>query len=67
MPISVRIPRLLIEVDGSQHFIDEAQATDAQRDRFFSGAGYGVLRVTTAEVLGELDSVVAGILGCLPG
>jgi very-short-patch-repair endonuclease len=59
--------RLVIEVDGSQHFGDAAQAQDAQRNRFFAGAGYGVLRVTTSEVLGGIEGVVAAVLARLPG
>lgn len=59
--------RLLIEVDGSQHFADEAQRTDRQRDLVFAAHGYAVLRVTTADVLGDPGAVVATILGRLPG
>jgi very-short-patch-repair endonuclease len=58
--------KLLIEVDGSQHFTDAAQEEDARRDRIFAAAGYAVLRVTTAEVLGDPGAVVAAVLGRLP-
>jgi very-short-patch-repair endonuclease len=59
--------RLLIEVDGSQHFTDAAQAEDRRRDALFAASGYTVLRVTTAQVLGDPAEVVAATLARLPG
>jgi very-short-patch-repair endonuclease len=57
--------KLLIEVDGSQHFSDVAQADDRRRDSIFATEGYAVLRVTTAEVLGDPGAVAAAVLARL--
>ncbi len=55
-------PRLVIEVDGSSHFEDAAIAYDARRDAFLGTQGYRVLRVTTHDVLTNLDGVCEAIL-----
>ena len=57
---------LIVEVDGSGHFTDEAGAYDARRDAFLRSKGFRVLRVTTSDVLNRLDSVYAAILAALP-
>jgi len=62
-----RTGRLIIEVDGAQHFTDAAAAHDARRDTFLRAEGYRVLRVTSADVLNRLDGVHAAILAALPG
>ena len=56
---------LIVEVDGSDHFTDEAIAYDARRDAFLHRMGFHVLRVTTADVLNRLDGVHAVILEAL--
>jgi very-short-patch-repair endonuclease len=53
--------KLIVEVDGSQHFADEPAARDARRDTFLHTKGYRVLRVTASDVLNHLDSVYAAI------
>ena len=58
--------RLVIEVDGSQHFTDGEIAYDARRDAFLRGQGYKVLRVTTLDVLTNLDGVHSAIAALLP-
>ena len=54
--------RLVVEVDGSQHFDDAAQTYDSQRDAFIASEGYRVLRFTTFEVLRHIDGVGETIL-----
>jgi very-short-patch-repair endonuclease len=51
-------PRLVIEVDGSQHLESER---DAERDRYLVGLGCRVLRFWNPEVLGDLDTVIEAI------
>lgn len=58
--------RLVIEVDGAQHFTDAAIDADARRTAVLNGQGYRVLRVTTPDVLGHLDLVVDLILSATP-
>jgi very-short-patch-repair endonuclease len=52
--------RLIVEVDGGQH---AENARDTERDRWFSGAGYRVLRYWNNDVLknpnGALESILA--------
>ena len=45
--------RLIVEVDGPYHAQAARRRADARRDRRLKKAGYRVLRLTAAEVLGE--------------
>jgi len=58
--------KLVIEVDGSQHFTDEAQAHDARRNAFMHAQGYRVLRFTTLDVITNLEGVYTAVLALLP-
>jgi very-short-patch-repair endonuclease len=51
--------KLIVEVDGSQHAVE--QERDAARTRFLNGEGYRVLRFWNNEVLGNPDGVLAVI------
>jgi len=58
-------PRLVVELDGSQH---QANAEyDARRDRFFQEQGFAVLRFPTDAPLRNLDGVRTAILEKLKG
>ena len=50
--------RLVIEVDGGQHFTDEGMAKDAMRTRALNRMGLRVLRFDNLQVLKETDAVV---------
>ena len=54
--------KLVIEVDGSQHFSDETTEYDRIRDEFMRSLGLKVLRVTNTEVLkntkGSIESII---------
>lgn len=54
--------RLVIEVDGATHSIEDEIAYDKRRDEWFSAHGYRLLRVTNAEVYRNLDGVRETIL-----
>jgi very-short-patch-repair endonuclease len=57
--------RLIVEVDGIQHFEAEHAAKDASRDADLSWRGFKVLRFTNADVSDTLDGVVLEILAAL--
>ncbi|MGZ3315274.1 MAG: endonuclease domain-containing protein, partial [Caulobacteraceae bacterium] len=49
--------KLVIEVDGYYHSLPERQEKDAERDAWLNRQGYRVLRLSTAEVQGNLATV----------
>ena len=53
--------RLVIEIDGGQHFEPEHQRQDALRDERLDEIGLEVLRFDNLQVLLELDAVVERI------
>ena len=50
--------RLVVEVDGGVHEMDVVARRDAERDEWFAGRGYRVLRIKNAEVIANIDAVV---------
>jgi very-short-patch-repair endonuclease len=55
--------RLIVEIDGSQHF---ESRYDAARTRWLEDAGYTVIRFWNNEVLGNLEMVTATIAAHIP-
>jgi ATP-dependent DNA helicase RecQ len=53
--------RVVIEVDGPIHDEPDARSRDAGRADYLEAAGFKTMRFTNAQVLEELDSVVAEI------
>jgi len=53
--------RLVIELDGSQHFEPDHQIKDQARDGQLVALGLRVLRFNNRQVLKELDAVIAVI------
>lgn len=53
--------RLVIELDGAQHFEAEHRIKDAERDAKLAGIGIKVLRFDDRQVLRETESVVVVI------
>ncbi len=57
--------RLIVEIDGGQHFEDAGQKHDMRRDTYFEARGYRVLRVSNLDVLtnreGVLETIAAAI------
>ena len=49
---------LVIEVDGSQHFIGDHLELDKQRDQYLANMDLKVLRFNSREVLTNTDEVV---------
>jgi very-short-patch-repair endonuclease len=54
--------KLVIEIDGGQHFENEAIEYDAMRTKYFNDLGIIVLRYTNADVKRNLVSVVDDII-----
>ena len=53
--------RLVVELDGGQHFEDGARIADARRDGALRGLGLQVLRFDDRQVLLETDAVIEAI------
>jgi very-short-patch-repair endonuclease len=56
-------PRLIIELDGSQHI--EQREYDAERTAFFETKGYRVLRFWNNDIMNNMDAVLKVILNAL--
>ena len=58
--------KLVIEVDGSQHFVNETIEYDRIREEYVSSLGLKVLRFTNTEVLKHVEGVVGRIQNEIP-
>ena len=54
--------RLVIELDGSQHYEEKGKIADAERDAFLQERGLTVLRYSNAEVNQRFEGVCEDIL-----
>ena len=54
--------KLVIEVDGSQHYLETGKAHDSVRDVWLAAQGYRVLRYSNADVNGRFEAVCEDIL-----
>ena len=59
--------RLVIEIDGGQHFEPEGLVHDARRDTYLQAEGYRVLRFNNHDVMRNRSGVLAAIVGALGG
>ena len=59
--------KIVIELDGSQHFEGEGQKKDATRDAYFSEIGIRVLRYSNADVNLRFRQVCEDIYQCVMG
>jgi very-short-patch-repair endonuclease len=53
--------KLIIELDGGQHYSEAIQAKDESRDRYMDGIGLKVLRFSDKEVFENLPAVLEEI------
>ena len=53
--------KLVVEVDGSQHYTAQGLAHDEKRDAYLKKLGYDVLRVSDRDVLTNIDGVMQTI------
>ena len=58
--------RLVIELDGGQHFEEEGKTRDMLRDEYLRGIGIKVLRFSDRDVFKNIEGVIEEILGNLP-
>jgi len=58
--------KLVIEVDGSQHFTDEKAEYDRIRDDYLSSLGLRVLRFSNSDVMTHIEGVVKRIEEKIP-
>jgi len=54
--------KLVIEIDGSQHYIASGLAADATREAYLKAEGFEVLRFSNVDVLANLPGVLETIL-----
>ena len=54
--------KIVIELDGSQHYYDEGKTRDAQRDEFFRSQGIKVLRYSNLDINKNFTGVCEDIL-----
>ncbi len=55
--------KLVIEVDGSQHFEAAGEAKDRKRDAYLESLGQRVLRFDNLQVMKETETVLETIFG----
>jgi very-short-patch-repair endonuclease len=53
--------KLVIEIDGDSHYINEAQENDRERTKVLTSYGLTVLRFTNTEVMDNLEGVCMAI------
>ena len=54
--------KVVIEVDGGQHYSAEGKKEDGRRDKYIRSAGCTVIRFSDREVLRNIDDVMERIL-----
>ena len=54
--------RLVIEIDGGQHYEEKGAYQDAIRDSYLENMGLCVLRFSNLDVLGNMDGVITTIV-----
>ena len=57
--------KLVIELDGSQHFDDAGMAADRERDQYLSGLGLQIVRYSNSDVKDNFRGVCEDILARL--
>ena len=57
--------KLIIELDGSQHYTEEGESYDSVRDDYFKRNGYTVLRYTNLEIQRNFRGVCEDIMSHL--
>ena len=53
--------RLIVEVDGGQHNMDQHAAGDRLRDQYFEKQGFKILRFWNSDIDSNLDGVLQSI------
>jgi len=58
--------KIIVEVDGSQHYEEDGKRKDKIRDAYLSKLGFEVLRFSSLDVMKNLDGVLVEIWNHLP-
>lgn len=58
--------KIIIELDGSQHYSAENKLYDKERDDFFKSLGINVLRYSNLELNNNFEGVCADIMKHIP-
>ena len=53
--------KLIVEIDGGQHYSEENIVKDGARDKFLSDLGFRVLRFSNSDVFKNIEGVVEEI------
>ncbi len=53
--------KLIVEIDGGQHYSEENILKDEARDKFMSDLGFKVLRFSNSDVFNNIEGVVTRI------
>jgi len=53
--------RLIVELDGSQHYTEDGQKSDRKRDAYLQRHGLTVLRFSNVDVIENIEGVLAEI------
>ena len=53
--------KLIVEIDGSQHYTNAGKEHDRIRDQFLQKQGFPILRFNSVEVLNNTDGIVEAI------
>jgi very-short-patch-repair endonuclease len=53
--------KLIVEIDGGQHYKDDGRKKDQTRDNYLQKLGFAVLRFSDIDVLKNIDGVVERI------
>jgi very-short-patch-repair endonuclease len=57
--------KLIVEIDGGQHYSEENMHKDAARDQFLSDLGFRVSRFSNSDVFNNIEGVVTRIYNLL--
>jgi very-short-patch-repair endonuclease len=53
--------KLVVEIDGGQHYSEENIDKDKVRDKFLEGFGFKILRYSNSDVFNNIEGVVTDI------
>jgi very-short-patch-repair endonuclease len=57
--------KIIVEIDGDSHYVDEGIARDEVRTAYLERLGFRVVRFGNADVLGNADGVFEVMMGIL--
>ncbi len=56
------VAKLVVEIDGGQHFDDQKMKKDKKRDAFLTGLGLRILRFSDREIFENIEGVIENVL-----